>query len=98
MVNGVQLKNAKKKNCKTTNKHHLTVEPKQHRRRQKVHHSDSKALSVFEQENTCPSSKLQKRHNNNVFAPTHSFTYNLHKIGRPRELLKRDISWKVFIS
>ena len=55
------------------------------------------ASSVLDQENTCPSSELQ-RHHNHDFSPVQPSICHLQKIGRPRELLKRKINWKVRVN
>ena len=47
----------------------------------------STVSAMHEQENTCPSSEMQRYHE-----------YYQQKIGKPRELLKQDISWKVCLN
>lgn len=93
-----KAKTARKKNGKIAGTHHCTVKSQKYQR-QKGHsrNQDSETSSMLEQqENTRPLSGVQ-RHHDNVFNLTHTFTQGLQKIGRPRELLNQDISWKVFI-
>ena len=90
IVHGMQCtksRSTKKKIDKKSSKHYFTVESEQHQ-------DGGVATSVLEQENTCPSSELQRCRNHD-FAPTQTSTCHLQKIGRPRELLKQQINWKV---
>ena len=85
VMHGMQCTKSRSKNDKNSSKHPFTAESEL---------CQAGGPSVLEQENTCPSLELQIRHNHD-FAPTQTCMHHLQKIGRPRELLKQQINWKV---
>ena len=92
MAHKIQYSNSKtveKRNDNIASTHHCTIKSE----KDYFRIEDSEASS---KEYTYPLLGL-RRHQDNIFSLTHTFTQNLPKIGRPRELLKQDINWKVVL-
>lgn len=85
ILHGVEFKRTKKKNKIAASK------PQQ--LNDHSHNNRDGISPIHDQENTSPSA-LQ-RHHNQSYIPARTSTCHLHKIGRPRDLLKQDINWKV---
>ena len=89
MAHKIQYSKLEKRNDNIASTHHCTIKSEKDYFRIEDGEASSK-------EYTYPLLGL-RRHQDNVFSLTHTFTQSLPKIGRPRELLKQDINWKVVL-